>query len=161
MTQQTTGAERRPSLPTPNTSFILWCQAPDYSHAGPVNSSPYKRVRNKVYCKAVITSSGLADLCAGHMINSNWPLSPAWGRSEILHSLAGNLQTHSVCERIQEFPSSLPPRIPSHLSFLNPSTQFFIQLYIYSFIHEFIYSFIYSWITTAFIYNHIHSCIHS
>lgn len=149
MTQQTGAGEKSPSLPTPNTSFMLWCQAPDYPHAGPVNSSPYKRVRNKVYCKAVITPSSLADLCADHRINSNWLWSPARGHSEILHSLAGSLQTHSVCEGIWEFPSSLLPSMPFLLSPLFPSfvilsIQFLIVIHssIYSFMNSPIHSFI-------------------
>lgn len=110
---------RGPSFPTPNISFILWCQVLDYPHAGPVNSSPYKqRVHSKVYCKATVTPSSLADLCADHRMNSNWLWSPAWGHSEILHSLTGSLQSHSVCEGIWEFPSSLPLSL-STLTFLS------------------------------------------
>lgn len=143
MTQQTRAGERSPPLPTPNTSFILWCQAPDYPDVGPVNSSPYKRVRNKVYCKAIVTRSSLADLCAGHMIISNWLWSPAWGHSEILHSLAGNLPTHSAYKGIQEL---LPPCLPSFSppSFINPSTQFFIHLYIRLLIHLWTHLFLHS-----------------
>lgn len=173
MTQQTRAGEESPSFPTPNTSFILWCQAPDYPHAGPVNSSPYKRVRSKVYCNAVITPSSLADLCADHRMNSNWLWSPAWGHSEILHSLAGSLQSHSVCEGIWEFPSPLPPALPpSCLSFLplliRPPSFSYSFMFVCSLIHEFIYLFIrgfrycyYIHLPSVFIHADIHWSTHS
>lgn len=158
MTQQTRAGEKSPSLPTPNTSFILWCQAPDYPHALPVNSSPYKRVRNKVYCKAIITWSSLADLCADHRINSNWLWSPAWGHSEILHSLAESLQIQCL-QGIWDFPSFLPPYLPFSLSpffssWVNLFTQLFIviQNFNYSFINH-LHSFTYSGLAITFFYN--------
>ena len=154
MTQQTRAGQKSPSLPTLNTSFIVWCQAPDYPHAGQVNSSPYKRVRNKVYCKPIIPGSSLADLCAHHRINSNWLWSDAWGHSEILHSLAERLQTHSVCEGIWEFPISLPYSLsPFFPSFVSLSTQFFMQLYIYLVIHSWIHLFIHSSPTYCYYIN--------
>lgn len=153
MTQQTRAGAKSPSLPTPNTSFILWCQVPDYPHAGPVNSSPYKWVLNKVYCKAVITPSSLAGLCAGHMINSNWPWSPAWGHSDILCSLAGNLQTLWCLRGDSGAAFLLSSFRPSHLSFLCYSVHWVFHTVTQSSGHSFINSIIRLWIATALIYN--------
>lgn len=130
MTQQIRPGEKEPSSPHPKHLIHSLKSGALLPRAGPVNSSPNKWVCNKVYCKAIITWSSLADLWAGHTINPNWLLSPAWGHSEILHPLV----VYRFTVFMKGLESFLPPSLSLSLpysssffpSFVTPSTHFFI-----------------------------------